>query len=106
MVERTPDPSEFITARYEVDGPESRARATAERICLDQTIEAEKDLVSPSLQSAILGYLDELRPISGGRYEATIRFRRDLIGGDPAFILRMSVERGMLCNDEPPMEKR
>jgi hypothetical protein len=41
--------SEFLTAIYEVDGPESRARATAEPICFDQTIEAEKGLLPPSL---------------------------------------------------------
>ena len=59
-----------------------RARATAERICFDQTIEAEKDLLPSLLQSAILGHLDGLRPISGGRYEATISYRGELIGTD------------------------
>jgi hypothetical protein len=53
--------SEFLTAIYEVDGPESRARATVDRICFDQTIEAEKDLLPPSLQSMILGHHEEVR---------------------------------------------
>jgi ribulose-bisphosphate carboxylase large chain len=68
--------SEFLTATYEADGPESRARATAERICFDQTIEAEKDLLPQSLQSTILGHLDDLRPSCDGGYRATIRVVR------------------------------
>lgn len=99
MDETPPESSEFITARYEVDGPESRAHATAERICFDQTIEAEKDLLPPSLQAAILGHLDELRPISGGRYEATIRFRGDLIGADCSDLLNVLFGTSSLRGD-------
>jgi ribulose-bisphosphate carboxylase large chain len=99
MVDRTPDPSEFITARYEVDGPESRARATAERICCDQTIEAEKDLLPPSVQSEILGHLDDLRPMSGGRYEATISFRGDHLGADCSDLLNMLFGTSSLRGD-------
>ena len=99
MDDRAPGSSGFITAIYEVDGPESRAHATAERICFDQTIEAEKDLLPPSLQAAILGHLDELRPISGGRYEATIRFRGDLIGADCSDLLNVLFGTSSLRGD-------
>ena len=76
------DSSEFLTVIYEVNGPESQARRTAERICVDQTIEAEDNLLPLSLQSTILGHLDDLRATSGSRYHATIRFRGDLLGGE------------------------
>ena len=99
MDDRAPASSGFITASYEVDGPESRARATGERICFDQTIEAEKDLLPPSLQSTILGHLDELRPISGGRYEATIRFPGDLIGADCSDLLNVLFGTSSLRGD-------
>lgn len=99
MEDRAPGSSGFITAIYEVDGPEARACATAERICFDQTIEAEKDLLPPSLQSAILGQLDGLRPISGGRYEATIRFRGDLIGADCSDLLNVLFGTSSLRGD-------
>ena len=91
--------SEFLTAIYEVDGPESRARATAERICFDQTIEAEKDLLPPSLQSAILGHLEELRPSCAGRYQATIRFRGDLLSGDCSDLLNLLFGTSSLRGD-------
>lgn len=99
MEGRAPGSSGFVTAIYEVDGPESGARATAERICFDQTIEAEKDLLPPWLQSAILGRLDGLRPISGGRYEATIRFRGDLIGTDCSDLLNVLYGTSSLRGD-------
>lgn len=111
MDDRAPASSRFITAIYEVDGPESRARATAERICFDQTIEAENDLLPPSLQSAILGHLDELRPISAGRYELTVTMTNDLLASwrGPLFGiegLRKAVEgfgRPLFCGVLKPL---
>ena len=76
------DSSEWLTAIYEINGPESLARRTAERICFDQTIEAESNLLPLSLQSTILGQLEDLRATAGGRYHATIRFRGDLLSGE------------------------
>jgi ribulose-bisphosphate carboxylase large chain len=99
MDDRSSDSAEFMTAIYEVDGPEPRARATAERICFDQTIEAEKDLLPPLLQSVILGHLDGLRPISGGRYEATIRYRGELIGADCSDLLNVLYGTSSLRGD-------
>ncbi|NGZ96093.1 MAG: ribulose 1,5-bisphosphate carboxylase large subunit [Nitrospira sp. WS110] len=99
MDDRSSDLAEFMTAIYEVDGPEPRARATAEGICFDQTIEAEKDLLPPLLQSVILGHLDGLRPISGGRYEATIRYRGELIGADCSDLLNILYGTSSLRGD-------
>ncbi len=99
MNDRAPGSSGFMTAIYEVDGPEPRARAKAERICFDQTIEAEKDLLPPLLQSAILGHLDGLRPVSGGRYEATIRYRGDLIGADCSDLMNVLYGTSSLRGD-------
>lgn len=99
MDNRESGSSGFITAIYEIDGPEVRACATAERICFDQTIEAEKDLLPVSLQSAILGQLDELRPISDRRYEATIRLRGDLIGTDCSDLLNVLFGTSSLRGD-------
>lgn len=81
------DSSEWLTATYEIDGPESLARRTAERICVDQTIEAESNLLPLSLQSTILGHLEDLRTTAGGRYHATIRFRGDLLSGECSDLL-------------------
>lgn len=99
MNDRSSDSAGFLTAIYEVDGPELRARATAERICFDQTIEAEKDLLPSLLQSTILGHLDGLRAISGGRYEATIRYRGELIGTDCSDLLNVLYGTSSLRGD-------
>ncbi|MBX3329649.1 MAG: hypothetical protein KF722_04550 [Nitrospira sp.] len=94
-----PDASEFLTAIYEVDGPESLARSTAERICCDQTIEAEGNLLPPSLRSTILGRLENLRATAGGRYQATIRFRGDLLSGECSDLLNVLFGTSSLRGD-------
>src|SRR5678810_1244152 len=86
-----PDPCgiEFLTAVYEVDGPEKEARARAERICLDQTIEAEVDLLAAPLRANILGRVEQIRPRVGGRYEASIRYPGDLVGKEHSALLNL-----------------
>ncbi len=95
----THNASEFLTAIYEVDGPESLAQRTAERICVDQTIEAERNLLSPSLQSTILGHLEDLRASAEGRYQATIRFRGDLLSGECSDVLNVLFGTSSLRGD-------
>jgi ribulose-bisphosphate carboxylase large chain len=93
------DEAEFLTAVYEADGPESNARATAERICFDQTIEAEDDLLPLSLRATIVGHLEDLRQTAGGRYEARIRFRGDLLNGDCSDVLNVLFGTSSLRGD-------
>ena len=80
---------EFLTAVYEIDGPASTAQMMAERICIDQTIEAESGLLPLPRQSEILGQIENLQPTSGGRYEAAIRFRGELLSGDCTDLLNV-----------------
>ena len=91
--------SEFLTAIYEVDGPESLARRTAERICCDQTIEAERNIFPPSVQSTILGRLEDLRATAGGKYQATIHFRGDLLSGECSDVLNVLFGTSSLRGD-------
>lgn len=80
---------DFLTATYEIDGPEPKARATAERICFDQTVEAEGDLLPHALQAQIVGQIADLRQTSGGRYHATIQYREELLSGDCTDLLNV-----------------
>ena len=89
MNSRVPDGAEFLTAVYEIDGPASTAQIMAERICFDQTIEAETGLLPHILQSAIVGQVQNLYQSAEGRYEATIRFRGELLNGDCADLLNV-----------------
>jgi ribulose-bisphosphate carboxylase large chain len=93
------DASEFLTAIYEIDGPEEQARSTAERICCDQTIEAERDLLPPSRQASILGRLEDLQITPEGRYQATIRFQGDLLGGECSDLLNLLFGTSSLRGD-------
>lgn len=89
MNARVPDGAEFLTAVYEIDGPASTARMMAERICFDQTIEAETGLLPHVLQSEIVGQVQNLHQSAESRYEATIRFRGELLNGDCADLLNV-----------------
>jgi ribulose-bisphosphate carboxylase large chain len=91
--------AEFLTAVYEVDGPEMQARARAERICLDQTIEGDADLLSPSLHGRILGRLQNIEPLAGGHYAATIRYAGELLGSDCSDLLNLLFGTSSLRSD-------
>ena len=96
---RDPLGTESLTAVYEVLGPESDARARAERICLDQTIEADAELLAPELRGKILGRLEQIRPLAAGRYEATIRYAGDLVGKDHSDLLNLLFGTSSLRSD-------
>lgn len=91
--------AEFLTAVYEVDGPEMQAGALAERIALDQTIEADADLLAPALHARILGRLEHLEPLAGGRYAATISYPADLVGSDCSALLNLVFGTSSLRSD-------
>lgn len=91
--------TEFLTAVYEVDGPEVQARTLAERICLDQTIEGEAVLLPPSLRANIVGRLEKVQPLSSGRYAATIRYAGDLLGRECSDLLNLLFGTSSLRQD-------
>jgi ribulose-bisphosphate carboxylase large chain len=68
-----------VVAVYRVRGSEAEARAKAELICIDQTVEAGEEVLTPDLRARIIGRLEEFRPMSAGVYEATISYPGDLI---------------------------
>lgn len=91
--------TEYLTAVYEVEGPEVQARARAERICLDQTIEAEADLPASPLDTKIVGTLEDLRLVASGRYRATIRYAGSLVGSDCSDVLNLLFGTSSLRSD-------
>lgn len=78
-----------ITVLYHVAGSETEARAKAELICLDQTVEAGDEILTPPLRHRIVGRLEEFRPRSPGSYEARISYAVDLIGLHLADLLNL-----------------
>ncbi len=79
----------MLTAVYQVLGSDAEARAAAERICFDQTIEADPSFLDESLRDKVLGRIEDIRPLSPGRYEATIAYPDDLAGWSCADLLNL-----------------
>ncbi len=80
-VESTPlFPGARITALYHVGGSEAEARATAELICLDQTVEAGDEILTDDLRRRIVGQLEDFQARSTGGHGVRISYAADLIG--------------------------
>jgi ribulose-bisphosphate carboxylase large chain len=90
---------EWLTAVYEVEGPEAQARARAQQICLDQTIEAEAELLRSTRGTNVVGHLEDLQPLGTGRYQAAIRYRGDLLGTDCSDLLNLLFGTSSLRSD-------
>lgn len=89
-----------VTALYEVRALERDALARAERIALDQTVEAGAEGLTEDLRTRIVGRLEHLRAVSPRRFEATISYSADLIGDDCTSLLNLlfgtsSLRRGV-----------
>ena len=78
-----------LTAVYHVGGSEVDARAKADLICLDQTVEADADVLTADLRARIVGRIEEFRSVSSGRYEVRISYSGDLIGRDCTGLLNV-----------------
>jgi ribulose-bisphosphate carboxylase large chain len=78
-----------VAAVYQVTGLEAEARAKAELICIDQTVEASDEILTPDLRERIVGRIEQFQPLSSDRYEVSITYRDDLIGPDCAGLLNV-----------------
>lgn len=84
-----PSPDARISALYRVAGSETDARRIAELICLDQTVEAGDEILTPAWRRRIVGRLEEFRSRSPDGYEARISYAPDLIGRHLADLLHL-----------------
>ncbi len=78
-----------VAAVYHVTGSEAEARAKADLICVDQTVEASEEVLTLDLRERIVGRLEQFRPVSAGRYEARITYCGDLISDDCTGLLNV-----------------
>lgn len=78
-----------VAAVYQVGGSEAEARVKADVICLDQTVEASEEVLTPTLRARIVGRIEEFRPLSSGRYEVRITYSGDLIDRDCTGLLNV-----------------
>lgn len=79
-----------FTAIYHLTGRETDARAKANDICLEQTVELPDALVQDeTIRAHVLGCVESLEPIGEDLYEARISFATDIIGGELTQLLNV-----------------
>jgi ribulose-bisphosphate carboxylase large chain len=73
--------TDTFTVTYSLAGPEADARAMAEAICVEQTIEFPADLVwKEEISREIVARIDSLEPAEAGRFLAVVRFNAAIAG--------------------------
>lgn len=74
---------ERFTAIYHLTGREALARAKAQDLCLEQTVELPAALVKDeSIRAHVLGQIESLSPIGEDLCEARISFAIEIVGGE------------------------
>lgn len=72
---------ERFTVTYHLVGDEAEARAKADDICIEQTIEFPAELIpDDDIRRQIFGQIDSLRPSDEGRWAAVISFAVEISG--------------------------
>ncbi len=74
---------------YLVHGSASEARAAAELIRIDQTVEASEEALTPEIREHLLGRIEAVRPTGHGAYEIRISYPAVLFGRDAAQVLNV-----------------
>ena len=82
-------PETLLSANYQITGSERDARERAERICLDQTIEADEDVLPADRRPKILGHIAQFRAVSSTRFEVNIVYQGTLVGSHCSALLNL-----------------
>jgi ribulose-bisphosphate carboxylase large chain len=74
---------ERFTAIYHLTGREAGARAKAQDLCLEQTVELPDALVQDeTIRAHVLGQIESLSPVGEDLFEARISFAIEIVGGE------------------------
>ena len=72
-----------FSVRYQLAGKEEEARAKAETLCLDQTVELPDECVPDRpIRTNVLGRVENFQKLGGHQYEALLSFPSELLGGE------------------------
>ena len=75
---------------YHLTGTEEEARAKAEALCLDQTVELPDDLVPAGvIHEQIVGCVESFRQLTSGKHEVVIGFPSELVGSEFTQLLNL-----------------
>jgi ribulose-bisphosphate carboxylase large chain len=86
---------------YQLFGTEARARAVAEQICIEQTVEFPSDLLPAGpISEQLVGHVERLQRVDPDRFEATVSYAIETVGGELPQLLNVimgntSLKRGV-----------
>lgn len=72
---------------YRLRGREAEARARADVLCVDQTVEAPAELLTGAIREQIVGRVEYFKALQADCYEAVISFPLELLGSTCAQLL-------------------
>lgn len=79
-----------FTVEYHLSGSESEARAKADALCFDQTVELPDALVEPGpLRDHLIGRVEHVQLLGENTFSATVSFSCDLVGEDLTQLLNV-----------------
>ena len=80
-----------FAVEYHLSGTEAEARAKAEALRLDQTVELPDALIPPGpIRTHVLGKVEAFRELSKGRYETIVSFPSELLGKEFTQLLNLA----------------
>lgn len=83
-------PGERFSIVYHIRGARAQARATAEDICFEQTVELPAALVTQAdLRDRVIGRLEGFRALESSLFEATLSFPAEIVGGELTQLLNV-----------------
>jgi len=69
------------SVRYRLEGAATVARALADDLCIEQTVEFPRDLVTdPDIRGHVFGRVEDLRAVRPGVHEAVISYAAEIVG--------------------------
>src|SRR5262245_55520836 len=79
-----------FAVEYHLFGSDAQARANADLICIDQTVEAPSELIGEGfIRDHIVGRVESFGSLRPGCHEAVISFAPELLGDDCAQLLNV-----------------
>lgn len=93
----------FVT--YYIAGDEKSARAVAEDICFEQTVEFPQDLISSEfIRNQVVGRIEDFNPCSGGGFKAVISYAQENAAGELTQLINLifgniSIKQGIRVCD-------
>jgi len=81
---------ETFAADYDIVGSAEEARACADEICVEQTVEFPPELIArDDIRTGIIGRVDSLEELGDGRHRARVRFAIETAGGELTQLLNV-----------------